>query len=254
MSATSGASGTSTFRLLVVPGVNPDRWLRVWEQRLPDVPFVLVHAAAADAHARLLAGDADAAVLRLPVDRDGLGVIALYTEETVALVARDHLFTAVDAVEAHDLADETVLVPDDDVLGWADAPGGRLTPGPVGSTADAVELVAAGTGVLVVPHSVARVHRRAGTTVRPITDAPGSQVALVWVRDREDDLVEELIGIVRGRTAHSSRGRGAPPEPEARAAKGRRPAAPRGTGGSSKGTTKGTSKGASARRPPRGRR
>ena len=32
------------MRLLLVPGTSPDRWARVWAQRLPDDPLDVVHA------------------------------------------------------------------------------------------------------------------------------------------------------------------------------------------------------------------
>jgi hypothetical protein len=51
-----------------------------------------------------------------------------------------------------------------------------------------------------------------------VTDAPTSSVGLAWVRDRHTDLVEEMIGIVRGRTANSTRGR--PQDPPARSGEG----------------------------------
>ena len=68
--------------------------------------------------------------------------------------------------------------------------------------------MAAGVGILVVPQSLARLHHRRDLTHRVVTDAPTSSVALAWMRDRYTDLVEEMIGIVRGRTANSTRGRG----------------------------------------------
>ena len=68
--------------------------------------------------------------------------------------------------------------------------------------------------MLVLPQSLGRLHQRRGLTARIVRDAPGSAVGLAWVTDRYDDLTEEFIGIVRGRTATSSRGRGAPPPPE----------------------------------------
>ena len=79
--------------------------------------------------------------------------------------------------------------------------------------AGAHHLVAAGHAVLVVPQSVARLHLRKGLTTRPVPDAPGSAVALAWLQASYDDLTEELIGIVRGRTANSSRGRRPAPAP-----------------------------------------
>jgi DNA-binding transcriptional LysR family regulator len=195
------------FRVGIVPGVNPDRWLRVWRERLADVPLELVHLAAADAEARLRAGDADVALVRLPVDRDGLSVIPLYTETTVVLVARDNVLTAADELAPGDLVDDVVLV--DATLTWDDAPGERFAGAGPTSTEAAVDLVAAGVAVLAAPQSVARLHQRKGLAVRPVPDAPGSTVALAWLVDRYDDVVEELVGIVRGRTAASSRGRGA---------------------------------------------
>ncbi|MCL2731388.1 MAG: LysR family transcriptional regulator, partial [Actinomycetia bacterium] len=69
------------------------------------------------------------------------------------------------------------------------------------------ELVAAGVGLLVVPQSLARLHHRRDLTYRPVVDAPQSGVALSWPEDATTDLVEEFIGIVRGRTVNSWRGR-----------------------------------------------
>ncbi|WP_028051283.1 LysR substrate-binding domain-containing protein [Cellulomonas sp. URHD0024] len=204
----------TSFRIALVPGVNPDRWLRVWQERLADVPVELVHCSPAEAVAHLRAGSADVALVRLPV-ADELSVIPLYTEATVVVVPKDHLVTAADdEIDAADLSDETLVVPLDDTLGWAAPPGTPFVGGVVETTSDAVDLVAAGVGVLVVPQSIGRLHQRRGLTVRTVRDAPGSAIGLAWVTDRYDDLTEEFIGIVRGRTASSSRGRGAPPAPE----------------------------------------
>jgi DNA-binding transcriptional LysR family regulator len=71
---------------------------------------------------------------------------------------------------------------------------------------EAIETTAAGTGVVIVPMSVARLHRRKDTVQRPVTDLPPSTIALVWRRDRDDEVCQEFVGVVRGRTARSSRG------------------------------------------------
>jgi DNA-binding transcriptional LysR family regulator len=199
----------STFRLLAVPGVTVDRWSRTWSERLPGVHLRVTPAEAAEV-AGLLRADADAGLVRLPVDRETFDAIPLYTEVTVVVVPRDHLLSAADELSVADLAGETLLRPLDDVLGWSGAPATAATDRPA-STAAAVELVAAGAGILVVPQSLARLHHRRDVTYRALTDAPTSSVALAWVRDRHDDLVEEMIGIVRGRTANSTRGRAAAP-------------------------------------------
>ncbi len=247
--ATTTAPG---FRLGTVPGVNPGRWVRVWEERIRDVPLELVPVPAADAERALRAGEVAASLLRLPVDRDGVDVITMYTEATVVVVAKDHLFTAAEEIAAADLADETLVVPADDVLGWSDAPGERFA-GDAATTDEALDLVAAGHAVLLAPHSVARLHLRRGLTTRPVTDAPGSAVGLAWLVDAYDDLTEELIGIVRGRTAASSRGRaGAPsdgaPEKPARSGTGKGA----GKAGAGK-TSAGKGGGSSSGRKPTGR-
>jgi hypothetical protein len=206
--------GGPRFRLLLVPGVVPASWVRTWRERVRDVRLELVHAPAAEAEQVLLDGGADAALLRLPVDREVLSAIPLYVETTVVVLPKDHLLTALDELAPADLAEETLLTPADDVLGWDDPPGEPSALPTPATTEDAVALVASGVGLLVVPQSLARLHHRKDLTYRPLTGAPGSQTALAWAVGRDGDpLVEELIGVVRGRTVNSSRGRGATPPP-----------------------------------------
>ncbi|MFF0511715.1 LysR family substrate-binding domain-containing protein [Streptomyces sp. NPDC004250] len=216
----TGSEDRPSFRLAYVPGVTPDKWARIWNERLPDVPLSLTQVPAAGAEGVLLDGDADAGLVRLPVDRTRLSAIPLYTETTVVVIPKDHLVTAADEVTAEDLADEIVLHPLDDVLGWEERPPGRPALERPATTADAVELVAAGIGVLLMPLSLARLHHRKDLTYRTVTDAPRSGVALSWPEDAHTDRVEDFIGIVRGRTVNSTRGRQPDPAPA-----GRKPAA-----------------------------
>ncbi|MEW2266645.1 LysR substrate-binding domain-containing protein [Streptomyces sp. NPDC047853] len=202
----TGSVEPPSFRLAYVPGVTPDKWVRIWNERVPDVPLSLTQTTPAEAAGVLLGGDADAGLVRLPVDRTVFSAIPLYTETTVVVVPKDHLVTAADEVTVEDLGDEIVLHPLDDVLGWERPPGRPALERPA-TTADAVELVAAGIGVLLVPLSLARLHHRKDLTYRTVTDAPESGVALCWPEDAHTDRVEDLIGIVRGRTVNSTRGR-----------------------------------------------
>ncbi|WP_199253584.1 LysR family substrate-binding domain-containing protein [Mycolicibacterium mengxianglii] len=192
-----------------VPGGTPAKWARTWSERHPEVPLELRLIAAADAAAAVRAGTVDVAVLRLPTDTSGLAVIPLYEETTVAVVPADHVISAVDEIAAADLDDEPMLVPLDDVLSWADAPGAPVQHRPE-TTGDAIELVAAGTGVLIVPQSLARLYHRKDLTYRPITDAPSCPVALAVPEGPQPALVEEFIGIVRGRKPGSSRAQAQP--------------------------------------------
>jgi DNA-binding transcriptional LysR family regulator len=195
---------------VVVPGVTVEKWARVWAQRLPEVSLQLRLADVSEA-ATLVATEADAGLIRLPVDRDVLHAIPLYTETTVVVVPKDHVITAADEVTLADVADEVLFHPLDDVFGW-DAPPGEPAFERPATTEDAVELVAAGVGLLVVPQSLARLHHRRDLAYRPVVDAPQSGVALSWPEEATTELVEDFIGIVRGRTVNSSRGRKQQPE------------------------------------------
>ncbi|MFF8436906.1 LysR substrate-binding domain-containing protein [Streptomyces bacillaris] len=205
----TGSDTPSSFRLAYVPGVTPTKWVRVWHERLPGTPLELVQVPPADAGRLLADGGAEAGLVRLPVDRDILSAIPLYTETTVVVIPKDHAATAAEEVTLPDLADEIVLHPLDDVLDWETLPGRPAIERPA-TTADAIELVAAGVGVLLVPQSLARLHHRKDLTYRPVPEAPESRVALSWPQEEPTpDLVEEFIGIVRGRTVNSTRGRAA---------------------------------------------
>lgn len=195
-----------SFRLAYVPGVTPTKWVRIWHERLPDTPLTLVPVSAAEAADVLRDGGADAGLVRLPIDRTDLSAIPLYTETTVVVVPKDHVVAAVEEVSAQELADDIVLHPLDDTLEWERPPGQAANERPE-TTVDAVELVAAGVGLLVVPQSLARLHHRRDLTYRPLSDAPESRIALSWPEDATTDLVEDFIGIVRGRTVNSTRGR-----------------------------------------------
>ncbi|GAB6939720.1 LysR family substrate-binding domain-containing protein [Isoptericola variabilis] len=243
--------GRPTFRLGYVPGATPGRWARTWRERLPDVRLDLVQVDAADAPDALAGRRVDAAILRLPVDGDLLHAIPLYTELPVVAVSRDHLLAATtedEVVTADDVADDVVWLAKDDVL-FADGgpvPGlAPTSPDPdtdlrPDTAADAVALVATGVGVTILPMSLARLHHRKDVTYRVLDDGPGAPVGLAWLVDGLPDdvrgLVEEMIGIVRGRTANSSRGRGGAGRSDTKPVEAGKPAkgtGQRGAGGAS---------------------
>lgn len=226
---------SAAFRLGYVPGVTPGKWVRIWNERRPHVTLELVTATTDEAVELIRTGAVDAAVVRLPIDRTGLHTIPLYTETTVAVVPKEHVVAATEEATVADLADEIVLRPQDDTLDWpGDRPGRPAAFAPA-TTAAAIELVAAGVGLLIVPQSLARLHHRRDLVYRPLADAPGSGVGLAWPDAENTELMEEFIGIVRGRTVNSSRtprrdGTAAPGRPApTKKSVARRPPARRGT-------------------------
>jgi DNA-binding transcriptional LysR family regulator len=225
----TGSGVGPSFRLGYVAGVTPSKWQRTWSERLPEVSLTLVQALDEQVVDLVRDGAVDAALLRLPiVDRTDLHAIPLYTETTVVVAPKEHWVAAADEVSVADLAGEVVLHPLDDVLDWDRPPGLPADERP-GTTTHAFGMVAAEAGLLLVPQSLARLQQRKDLVQRPVTDAARSSVALVWSSAEDtDDLMEEFIGIVRGRTVNSTRGRTPAAEPKPaeskRAATARKPA------------------------------
>lgn len=262
--AEPGAVPGPRFRLGYVPGATPAKWVRVWGERRPDTPLELVPLDAVATTAALLAGEVDAALVRLPASDprppQGLHAIRLYDEVAVVVVPKEHLLAALEPgepVPAGSLDDEVLLQPADDPLDWsvteAGAPPGRAPVEQPGTVALAVELTAAGAGVLVVPQSLARLHHRKDLTYRPYSDGPAAPVALAWPRGEvageTPPDVDDLVGIVRGRTVNSSRGRtSTEPAAGTGAGKGPGPGAGAGAGKDARRSARGTDRaGGSAR-------
>ncbi|MEE9963849.1 MAG: LysR family transcriptional regulator substrate-binding protein [Propionicimonas sp.] len=188
----------AALRVGYVPGVTLTKWRTIWAERFPRQRLDVVEIDQDDQRRALTAAEVDLCFVRLPINTDQLHLIQLYEELPVAWAAKDHLIAAADQITLADLATETVVT--------------TLTP-------FHIDLVTAGEAVLLVPQSVARTHSRRDLIYRVITDAPSTTVGLAWLKDNPQELIDEFIGVVRGRTANSAR------SAQERAAKGR-PAKP----------------------------
>jgi LysR substrate binding domain len=188
------------LRIAFAPGVTPAKWTRRWAERHPELPLEVFPVAEEDGVAVLRERAATLSFVRLPIDRDGLSVIRLYGEVAVLVVPRDSELATLEALTEVQVAD---LV---QVAGYS----------PQSPVKDAVALVAAGVGFLRLPHSLARLNARKDVVAIPIEDAPETEIALSWLRDETTELIEEFVGIVRGRTEASSRANPTPPTPKVR--------------------------------------
>jgi DNA-binding transcriptional LysR family regulator len=196
------SSAFGHFRVGFVTGATPDKWAGVWRQRFARDPLELVPVTQEEQETGLRDRTLDMALVRLPIDRDGLHCIPLYDELPVAVIGSEHLLTLTDEVTLADLADEQLVLPH--ASGWT--PDAEQLAWPPMTVKDAVEVVASGTGVVILPMSVARLHSRKDVTHRVVTDLPSTTVGLAWLVDNDDPWVQRFIGIVRGRTERSSRG------------------------------------------------
>ncbi|HSE07348.1 MAG TPA: LysR substrate-binding domain-containing protein [Nocardioidaceae bacterium] len=231
MTADGAPEAEASLRIAFVPGVTPDKWARIWAERMPRAPLALSPVEVDQQTAVLYDARADMCFLRLPVgreDRERLHVIPLYREVAVVVAPKEHFVEAAEEVSVEDLADEHLLQDPDLVPEWravaTEVRDGTRVPVPPITMKQAIETVAAGVGIVIVPMSVARLHHRKDVVHRPVVDVAQSQVGLAWRRDLDDPLLETFVGVVRGRSANSSRGT-RPPTPRAEKAAARKQAA-----------------------------
>ena len=158
---------------------------------------------------------------REPASTDGekYHSIRLYEELPVVILPVDHVLTVLDEVPVEELAEEFLLQPASDIpayekvsRAWRES-AGRIVPEGL-TDKETIELVAAGVGLYIVPMSIARFYHRKDLTYRPVAGLDTYPVHLVWPcapkgepRSEElEALLQDFIGIVRGRTATSERG------------------------------------------------
>lgn len=221
------------LRVGYVPGVMPGKWFSRWHDRFDAItPLLELPLAESQGLAALSAvepqEEQDGAVQPLAhmvlvrtedepdaLDKDRFHCIPLYREQKVVVMPKDHLLTVLDEVPLDELAEEFLLQEPESVPEWAEVSASYREAHPqnlpeMRHTQDAIELVVAGLGLLIVPMSVARFYHRKDLTYRPVAGVGESPVALVWERkvyeESFEQVIQDFIGICRGRTASSDRG------------------------------------------------
>ena len=158
---------------------------------------------------------------REPASADGekYHSIRLYEELPVVILPVDHVLTVLDEVPVEELAEEFLLQPASDIPAYEEVSrawrenAGRIVPEGL-TDKETIELVAAGVGLYIVPMSIERFYHRKDLTYRPVAGLDLYPVHLVWPRapkgeprsEELEALLQDFIGIVRGRTATSDRG------------------------------------------------
>src|SRR5690606_33662970 len=139
----------------------------------PHQPLELGEVAFADQEAALRDGLVDVVIGRRPFDGDDLHVIALYDEVPVVVMSAESALTVAEELAPADLAGEVLMTPLDDVFGPLDLPA-EAPKFAAMSTEDTIVTVASGTGVSIVPMSLARLYHRKDVEYRVLTEAPVS--------------------------------------------------------------------------------
>lgn len=168
--------------------------LRRFKQRLPEVEVVMRQSPLGDMSGGLSAGTVDVAILRLPIESEGLVTHRLLTETRVLVLPSDHRLATRSSVQLDDFHDEPrVVTATNDAAFRAfaleltddDPDGSRHIGAVVNSVDEFLEAVLAGRGVALAPESARRYYARPGVAYVDVADATPSVVALAWRRGIE---------------------------------------------------------------------
>ncbi|RJN32327.1 LysR substrate-binding domain-containing protein [Nesterenkonia natronophila] len=222
-----------------IPGATPDKWATRWRQRFPDHALEVKYYDDTGQLERLSSGTVDIGYVRFREQESQLNTelfhrVLLYREDPVVCAAAEHWIAAADdSVDAADLIDEAFVDPVQILQRSRDSAAGvgadagsapqsldvhstRSGASLAGAERIALEVAASGAGVVVLPNSVARVLSRRDVVIRRIAGAAGYETGLAWLRARDSDLIQEFIGIARGRKEGSPRSSLSSQEPPAK--------------------------------------
>lgn len=207
-----------TLRLGFVRGVAPSKWAERWARSVREQPLELVPVDLRDvADARL---DCDVLLERvapgdLPVGSDAAQrsrhAMHLYDETIALVVAADHELAKEGEICLEELALVTLLAHPDHFDSWpSPEPWADASWMPKHAQAT-LELVATGVGCALMAQPLARhLSDKRQHAVIPVSQASvsllaGTGIWASWRVERDDVDVQRLVGVLRGRTARSSR-------------------------------------------------
>lgn len=180
-----------------VTGTEPGKWFARFRRRTDHGTLTTIDSH--DPLALLEDGSADLALARLPDERIDarFHTVSLYGEARGVAVPKDSIFAEVgERVAAADIADEHLnyRIADDAGIDY-------------GALAGALQVVAAGVGVAVAPRPVLKVMSRRQIVPLELADptVPETSIALVWLKQKDRDAIQDFVGVAKGRTANSSR-------------------------------------------------
>lgn len=200
----------AALRVGFARGVAPGKWARRWEEatgsRLELVPLLARGTNGFD----LVLERVDPGAL--PQGADGpepsRRAVRLYEESVAIVVAADHELADERRAGLDALQLVTLLAHPDHAPAWP-APEPWADPSWMPSdAAAALELVASGAGAILLPLPLARhLSSKREHAVLPLdAELPGTEIWASWAIERDAPDVQQLVGILRGRTARSGRG------------------------------------------------
>ncbi|MBL3698816.1 LysR family transcriptional regulator [Leucobacter luti] len=213
--AADPAAGSTPLRLGFARGIAPSTWAQRWET-VTGAPLELAPVNVAFGRPAQL--DCDVMLERALPDHRPAGssgedrtrhALRLYTETITLVVPADHELAKRESLALSKVADVHLLDHPFHPEAWPAAQPWADPSWTPRTVPDALALVATGAGAILLPTLLARhlVDKRQHAMI-PVTDAdelPRTAVWASWAVERDAPDVQQLIGVIRGRTARSSR-------------------------------------------------
>jgi DNA-binding transcriptional LysR family regulator len=163
--------------------------MRAFSDLYPNVSVVLRQLGTSEVAEALRDGSADIAILRLPIDTNGLVVTPLFCEQRVVVLPADHPFAHHQTLSIGDLLDEPWIINATEDPAYQAFARGAAHRNPdrtitIGATIHTVgeylEAVVARQGIGLAPESATRYYSHPGIVYVPVPDVEPSVAALAW--------------------------------------------------------------------------
>ncbi|WP_406441190.1 LysR substrate-binding domain-containing protein [Streptomyces sp. NBC_01613] len=182
------ARGTRRFVVGFRAGVVVTHAVRAFGAAHPDVDVQARRVEWDDQEQLILDGTVDLAYVRRPIREQGLTLSPVYTEARVAMLPAEHRLSGKQELVLTDLDGET----------WLRYVDPRPDDVPIRTIEEKFERVAAGTGITLVPVSIAEQYSRPDITYVPVVDAEPDEVLLAWDASRRSPLITAFVAAAQG--------------------------------------------------------
>lgn len=199
------------LRVTFERGISPSKWAKRWAEQHPTQPaqfsvrMVRRGDPLAGDRADVLLGRLDGVTPASSLSAAPVHAIRLYEETVAVVVPSDHRLAKREQVSSAALEHLTLLPHPEHAPTWpSPEPWADPEHAPT-TTVGTLEVVLAGVGAALVSGPLARHLSEKGLTAVPVTGLPGTEIWAAWLVENDSEIVQDFVGVLRGRGARSSR-------------------------------------------------
>lgn len=190
---------TQFLKIVFSPGVAPDKWFQRFDERTHG--WRAAGAQADDPLRYIDSGAADIAIVRLSAVTGGVEEkyhhVRLYQEQIGVAAPKDHPIKVMDSIDYGELEGEMEM--------YRTPADGHVD---IAAVREALGVVGANVGICLAPRPLLRAINARGVVHRDLHGAESigdTRIALMWLKDRDSEEIQDFVGICRGRKENSGR-------------------------------------------------